>query len=262
MVIQGRKLDAGYKEALVVRQLDITVHPGEIMTIVGPNGSGKSTVLKTLTRLLPCCGGEVLYDARRLDEIPKKLLAQNIAVLSQQHYAPPDFSAEELVAFGRVPYQKWHEGLSARDKEVIRCVMEQTGVWHMRKKKLAACSGGEAQRVWIAMVLAQEPEILFLDEPTTYLDISYQLDLLRMINMLNKKTGLGVVMVLHDLAQALAVSHRIVVIKEGKKYAEGSPEEVITEKMMREVYHVECEILRLPKKKPILLYKDLLETEA
>ena len=148
--------------------------------------------------------------------------------------------------------------MNAKDNALIEEVMKITNTYHLKDKSIFECSGGEAQRVWIAMVLAQEPEILFLDEPTTYLDVSHQLEVMQMMKDLNKKTGVGIVMVLHDLGQALEVSDKIVVIKNGKKYSEGSPQEVITSKMLKDVYNVEAEVLFIEgRDKPIIVYQEV-----
>lgn len=258
MEIKGDHLGLGYENRVVLQDFDITVRQGEIITFVGPNGSGKSTVLKTLTRLLPCRKGIVTCNGTPLTEIASRDFARQVGILPQQHQVPPDFTVRDLVSFGRVPYQNWHGGNSAEDDRVVDWAMKATGVWKLREKTLSACSGGEAQRVWIATVLAQQPDILFLDEPTTFLDISYQLEVMQLVKKLNRENGLGIVMVLHDLGQALEVSDRIVVIKDGKKYAEGPPEEVITPRMMKEVYQVDCQVVRLPgRKRPVLVYGEI-----
>ncbi len=258
MEIKGARLGIGYEQRIVLQDFDITIRKGEITTFVGPNGSGKSTVLKTLTRLLRCRKGTVFCDHIPLPQIPSKEFAKKVAVLPQQHLVPPDFTVHDLVSYGRVPYQSWHGSNSAEDETVVEWAMRATGVWSLREKTIQACSGGESQRVWIAAVLAQQPEILFLDEPTTFLDISYQYEIMQLVKTLNREQGIGIVMVLHDLGQAMEVSDRIVVIKNGRKYSEGPPEEVITAQMMQDVYHVECDIVQLPgRKRPILAYREI-----
>jgi iron complex transport system ATP-binding protein len=256
--IKGVKLGLGYEGRMVLQDFDIEIRQGEITTFVGPNGSGKSTVLKTLTRLLPCRQGTVLCNGTPLPQIASRAFAQKVGILPQQHLAPPDFSVWQLVSFGRVPYQDWHSGNSPEDDAVVEWAMEATGVKKLRDKRISDCSGGEAQRVWIAAVLAQQPDLLFLDEPTTFLDISYQYEVMQLVKKLNRENGLGIIMVLHDLGQALEVSDRVVVIKDGKKYAEGPPEAVITSRMLREVYQVDCDVVRLPgRKRPILAYREI-----
>lgn len=258
MRLYGAKLGIGYENRLVLQDFDISVQKGEITTLIGPNGSGKSTVLKTLTRLLACRSGTVFCNGVDLRRILSKEFARQVGVLPQQHLVPPGFKVKDLVSYGRVPYQNWHQGNSSEDEAAVERAMQATGVWGLRDKTVYACSGGEAQRVWIATVLAQEPEILFLDEPTTFLDVAYQYEVLQLVKKLNREQGMGVVMVLHDLGQALEISDRVIVIKNGKKYAEGTPEQVITSKMLWEVYHVECEVVRLPgRRKPILAYREI-----
>ena len=258
MEINAQGLEIGYGEFVAVENMDITVKKGEITTIIGPNGSGKSTVLKALTRLLKYRKGVVHLDERDLLTFESKELARRVGVLPQRHSAPPDFKVKDLVGYGRMPYQKWYSKNSAEDEKVIDWALKVTGTWELREKSINQCSGGESQRVWIATVLTQQPEILFLDEPTTYLDISHQLETMRLVRRLNRESGIGVVMVLHDLSQALEVSDRIVVIKEGRKYSEGTPDEVITSRMMKEVYDVDCEILHIPgRKNPLIAYREI-----
>ena len=256
--ITARQLEISYGETLVVSDLDIHIRTGEITTIIGPNGSGKSTVLKALTRLLKYRSGVVEILERDLKDYDTKELARLIGVLPQKHTAPPDFTVRDLVGYGRMPHQKWYERNSREDDAIVDWALEVTGTSHLAKKSIRACSGGEQQRVWIAMVLAQQPEILFLDEPTTYLDISHQQETMRLVKRLKRESGIGIVMVLHDLSHALEVSDYIVVIKDGKKYSEGTPLEVITPKMLREVYHVECQVVEIPGRHyPLLAYQEI-----
>ena len=256
--ITARQLEISYGETLVVSDLDIHIRKGEITTIIGPNGSGKSTVLKALTRLLKYRTGVVEILERDLKDYDTKELARLIGVLPQKHTAPPDFTVRDLVGYGRMPHQKWYERNSREDDAIVDWALEVTGTSHLAKKSIRACSGGEQQRVWIAMVLAQQPEILFLDEPTTYLDISHQQETMRLVKRLKRESGIGIVMVLHDLSHALEVSDYIVVIKDGKKYSEGTPLEVITPKMLREVYHVECQVVEIPGRHyPLLAYQEI-----
>lgn len=256
--ITARQLEISYGETLVVSDLDIHIRKGEITTIIGPNGSGKSTVLKALTRLLKYRSGVVEILERDLKDYDTKELARLIGVLPQKHTAPPDFTVRDLVGYGRMPHQKWYERNSREDDAIVDWALEVTGTSHLAKKSIRDCSGGEQQRVWIAMVLAQQPEILFLDEPTTYLDISHQQETMRLVKRLKRESGIGIVMVLHDLSHALEVSDYIVVIKDGKKYSEGTPLEVITPKMLREVYHVECQVVEIPGRHyPLLAYQEI-----
>ena len=234
------------------------IKKGEITTIIGPNGSGKSTLLKALTRLLRCSMGCVYLNQEDLYNINSKKLAKCIGVLPQRHCAPPDFKVRDLVGYGRVPYQNWYEQNTEEDEKIIEWALKATGTWALRDKSIQECSGGESQRVWIATVLAQQPEILFLDEPTTYLDIAHQQETMKLVKRLNHEAGIGVVMVLHDLSHALEISDRIIVLKNGCKYGEGRPQDIITPKMMREVYDVDCDVVQIPgRKKPLIMFKEI-----
>lgn len=258
MEIRGEQLEIAYGDYTAVVNMDIRVEKGKITSIIGPNGSGKSTVLKGLTRLMGCKRGTISLDGRNLRDFSTKELARRIGVLPQIHCAPPDFQVRELVSYGRIPYQKWYENNNDEDLKIVDWAMKATGVWPLRDKSINECSGGESQRVWIATVLTQQPEILFLDEPTTYLDISHQLEMMRLVKKLNRESGIGVVMVLHDLSHAMEVSDWVVVIKDGEKYAEGSPEKVITPKMMKEVYNVDCDIIHVSgREKPLIAFKEI-----
>ena len=258
MEIKANHLQIGYGERVIVDDMNLHISQNQITTIIGPNGSGKSTVLKAITRLIRYQQGNVVLDGRDILSLKPKELSRTIGVLPQLHKAPSDFRVKELVGYGRMPYQKLLSGQSEDDTKIIRWAMEVTGTWNFRNKSIYEISGGESQRVWIATVLAQKPHILFLDEPTTYLDISHQLETMQLVKKLNRETGIGVVMVLHDLSQALEVSDHIVVIKDGKKYSEGTPEEVITPKMMRDVYNVECDIMHIEgRTKPLIAYRQL-----
>lgn len=248
-----------YGEFVAVAQMDIRIQKGKITTIIGPNGSGKSTVLKGLSRLLSYRGGAVYLGEKDMKNFGAKELARRVAVLPQIHAAPPDFRVKELVGYGRMPHQRWYQKkCRAEDEAVIDWAMRATGVWPLREKSIRECSGGECQRVWIATVLTQQPEFLFLDEPTTYLDIAHQMETMRLIKKLNREAGMGVVMVLHDLSHALEVSDWIVVIKDGKKAGEGVPGDVITPEMMRAVYDVDCDIIAVPgREKPLIAYREI-----
>ncbi|CAM2077674.1 MULTISPECIES: ABC transporter ATP-binding protein [Clostridia] len=258
MEINCRDIEVKYGEYKAVKGIDTSLYKGVITTIIGPNGSGKSTFLKSITRLLKYDRGTVHINNRNLESYKGKELSKMIAVLPQRHSAPPDFKVEELVSYGRMPHKKWYDAKNDYDDPIVNWAMECTNISHLKKKSINEISGGESQRVWIATVLAQNPEILFLDEPTTYLDISHQLETMNLVKRLNKEHGIGVVMVLHDLSHALEVSDRIIVLKDGKKYDEGKPTDVITSKMMKEVYNVDCEIINIEgRDKPIIAYKEI-----
>jgi len=254
--LKAEKLMVGYDSRVVVPEMDIHIDKREITTIVGPNGCGKSTVLKAITRLIPHRGGTVCLDGKLLKDYHPKALSRRIGILPQVHAAPADFRVKELVGYGRMPHQKMFAGHDAEDRRIIDWAMNSTGVYHLRDKSVYEVSGGERQRIWIATVLAQQPELLFLDEPTTFLDIAHQYETMRLVRRLNRETGIGVVMVLHDLGHALHVSDRIIVIKEGRKYKEGPPEEVLNSQTFWEVWGVKGEVVRIGGK-PIIVYEEI-----
>lgn len=258
MEIKCKDIEVNYGEYKAVKGIETSLYKGVITTIIGPNGSGKSTFLKAITRLLKYEKGTVFINNRELESFRGKELSKMVAVLPQRHSAPPDFKVEELVSYGRIPHKKWYDTKNDYTDSIVNWAIDCTNINHLRKKSINEISGGESQRVWIATVLAQNPEILFLDEPTTYLDISHQLETMNLVKKLNQDHGIGVVMVLHDLSHALEVSDRIIVLKDGKKYDEGKPIDVITSKMMKEVYNVDCEIIKIEgRDKPIIVYKEI-----
>jgi iron complex transport system ATP-binding protein len=223
----------------VVRDLVLDVPQGEIVTLVGPNGSGKSTILRTLARLMKPEYGAVYLDGKAIHRLSTRKVAQMLAILPQDPTAPEDLTVRDLVARGRFARQAWWRASNQRDREIVDWALEVTALTRFQDRRLNTLSGGERQRAWIALALAQEPRVLLLDEPTTFLDISHQLDIMALLQKLNRETGLSIVMVLHDLNQAARFSQRLVVLREGEVYAAGSPGDVITDSMLREVFEVE-----------------------
>ena len=238
--LSAEHISLGYKHgAAVVRDLVLTVAQGEIVTLVGPNGSGKSTTLRALAHLMTPQDGAIFLDGRAIHTLSPRKLAQQIAVLPQNPIAPEDLTVRDLVGRGRFARQAWWRASSRRDRDVVDWALDATGLHPLAERRLTTLSGGERQRAWIALALAQEPRILLLDEPTTFLDISHQLDVMALLQTLNDETQLSIVMVLHDLNQAARFSHRLVVMCEGEVFAAGSPGDVLTADMLREVFQVE-----------------------
>lgn len=253
-MINASNLKIGYENKIVVDNFDFEITQGEIVSLIGPNGSGKSTVLKVLSRLMCSINGIVYLDGHDIHRLPTKEVAKRLSILSQHHHTPPDFTVEELVSYGRIPHRSWYEAKNKEDEDIVRWAMQKTRVEGFRDRSVNSLSGGERQRSWIAMALAQRPKVLLLDEPTTYLDICHQIEVMELVNKLNKELGLTVVMVLHDLNQAVRYSHRLVVIKDGRLIVEGSPEKVLTEELLRTVYNVEAEVTMDTKiGKPVFL---------
>lgn len=244
----GDSLDAGYpaNEALVLRRLSFEVGDREIVALVGPNGSGKSTLLRALGRVLKPRHGAVYLDGRAMREWPTREVARKLALLPQGPTLAADLSVRELVWLGRSPHQGVL-GLPTRtDEDAVRWAIQETGIAEFAGRRVSELSGGERQRVWVAMALAQQPQVLLLDEPTTFLDLNHQLELLDLIRYLNREHGLTVVMVLHDLNQAARYAQRVVVLSEGEVYADGTPREVLTPETLRDVFGVEGQVLPGP----------------
>ncbi|AVQ38737.1 iron ABC transporter ATP-binding protein [Clostridium botulinum] len=234
----------GYSNKVIVKNFNLQVDKGDMLTIIGPNGSGKSTVLKAIGRLLKPMEGIIHLDGKLLWDMSNKDIAKEMACLSQHNSAPKDMTIRRIVGFGRNPHKAWFESLNKDDEEIIDWALENTNLKHMENKKITSVSGGERQRTWLAMALAQKPKVLLLDEPTTYLDINNQIEILELVRQLNENLKLTVVMVLHDLNQAAKYSNRVLVLKNGEIQALGKPEEILNKKLIRNVYSVDMNILK------------------
>lgn len=212
---------------------------GRITTIIGPNGCGKSTLLGVMAKNLRPSEGEVLLNGKKLAQFKPKELGKKLAVVHQQQEAPADLTVEKLVRFGRLPHRgRWGQE-SELDDEAVDWALSCTNLLSKRKQSLAHLSGGERQRAWIAMALAQQTSLLFLDEPTTYLDIYHQIEILELVKTLNRKHGITIVMVLHDMNQAIRYSDHIIVMKLGCIVGEGAPETVVTAETIKQTYGVD-----------------------
>lgn len=242
-VFQIRGLSFAYGNHTVLKGLDLDLHAGRITTLIGANGCGKSTLFHLMTKNLRPDAGRILLRDQDISACRLRDFARQVAIVHQYNTAPADLSVEKLVAYGRTPYQTM--GLSPdpeADAEKIRWALEITHTDKYRDKPVAELSGGQKQRVWIAMALAQGTQVLFLDEPTTYLDIRYQLQILHLIRQLNREYGMTIVMVLHDINQSLHYSDEIVAMSDGQVCAHGLPEEIVTPQLIRRVYDVDLAI--------------------
>lgn len=241
-MLEAQALTISYDGNKIVNEFTLQVNEGEIVSIIGPNGSGKSTLLKGMSRLIPCESGRVCIAGQELRTLNSKKISQMMCILCQSNQTPADMTVEELVSYGRMPHKKWYERLTGEDYEIVDWAIEKTGMSPLRKRLVVSLSGGEAQRAWIAMALAQRPKVLLLDEPTTYLDIAHQLEVLELVKTVNRELGITIVMVLHDLNQASAYSDNIYVIQKGLLAFKGKPSDVLTTDMIRDVYGVEAEV--------------------
>ena len=240
-----RNLCFSYGKTEVLNDLSFDLHDGLITTVIGANGCGKSTLFNLMTKNLTPNGGEIFSREKPLSDIRLKDFAKQAAIVHQYNTAPADLTVEKLVSYGRTPYHTF--GLSpdaAEDEEKIKWAMDITGTFKYKDIPVSELSGGQKQRVWIAMALAQGTKVLFLDEPTTYLDIRYQLQILKLIKKLNREFGITIIMVLHDINQSLYYSDEIVAMKDGKILAQGSPESIIGTDLVEEVFGVRLNIAK------------------
>lgn len=241
--VQG--LSFGYENKTVLQDLNLAIPKGKITTLIGPNGCGKSTLFQLLTKNLKPAKGQIFLGSTPLDKLSLKDFARRVAIVHQNNTAPGDLTVEQLVAYGRIPYTKMgHSASSPEDVRLIERAMRITGILPLRDRTIQNLSGGQRQRVWIAMALAQGTDIILLDEPTTYLDIRYQIQILRLVQMLNRRFGYTIIMVLHDMNQTIRYSDRIVALSNrGKVVAQGDPTEVVTTEMLKEVYGVDLDVV-------------------
>lgn len=244
----------------VLKGADGIIKRGSIVTFLGRNGCGKSTLLKAITGNIKPDKGNIKILGRELKSFTSDEMARYVAFLPQVHDIPKDMTAEELVSCGRYPYQHWWTGVSARDRDEISSAMERTNTIQLKDRIVSSLSGGERQRVWVAMALAQEPKILILDEPTTYLDICHQLEVLELVSRLNQCENLTVVMVLHDINQAIQYSSEIFVLEDGVINRHGSPVEVMTHEAIAEIFEVDADV-QMKKGRPNIHINGLIKQE-
>ena len=260
IAIQISDIHVSFGDHHVLRGASGVIRKGSIVTFLGRNGCGKSTLLKTVTGNLKPDKGSIEINRRPLSSYKTNEMAREVAFLPQFHDIPKDMTAEELVSCGRYPYQHWYTGVSQHDRDVVKQVMEKTNTIHLKDRLAASLSGGERQRVWIAMALAQEPKILILDEPTTYLDICHQLEVMELVSKLNKEENLTVVMVLHEINQAIRYSTDLLVLEHGIIQRSGPPMEVMTHEAIAEVFDVDADI-EMRKGRPSIAINGLLEKQ-
>ncbi len=252
LLAQG--LTAGYGNRTVLRDFNLSVSEGRITAIVGANACGKSTLLRTMSRLLVPYGGEMLLDGKSIHRMAPRALAKRLGLLPQSPLAPDGITVADLVSRGRHPHHGLLSRWTAADDAAVARAMEATGTADLAEREMDELSGGQRQRVWIAMALAQQTEVLLLDEPTTYLDIAHQIEVLDLLVDLNRADGTTIVMVLHDLNLAARYADRIVALAGGHLHAAGSPEEVLTADIVRHVFGLDCRIMTDPSSgRPMML---------
>ncbi|WP_447867285.1 ATP-binding cassette domain-containing protein [Rahnella bonaserana] len=244
--LYAEDLTLGYDKKVVARELSVSIPQGKLTVIIGPNACGKSTLLRTLSRLMQPQSGAVFLDGRLIGDYGTREVAKRLGLLPQSSTAPGDISVADLVARGRYPHQSLFSRWTAQDTQAVNEAMQATGVYELAERTVNSLSGGQRQRVWIAMVLAQQTPLLLLDEPTTWLDIAHQIDLMELMCRLNQENGRTLVVVLHDLNQACRYAGHLIAMRDGKILAEGAPADIVTPALIEQVFGLRCTIIDCP----------------
>ena len=244
--LETKSVTLAYEQNVIAKNLSVEIPNGKFTVIVGPNGCGKSTLLRSLSRLLLPQSGEILLNGENIHSQSTREVAKKLGLLPQSAIAPNGIKVIDLVSRGRFPHQKWFQTWSEADQKAVELAMQATGVMDFAQHNVDQLSGGQRQRVWVAMALAQETSLLLLDEPTTYLDIAHQIELMDLFQDLNRIQGHTLVAVLHDLNHACRYADHLIMIKAGEVIATGSPNEIVTEALIKQVFGLPCLILPDP----------------
>ena len=256
---EAKNIVTGYDKKIIIDGIDLSVPSNKVSVIIGSNGCGKSTLLKTMARLIKPLSGDIVIDGKKITTMPSKKLAQILGLLPQSPVVPEGITVWDLVSRGRFPYQNLFSSLNKEDFEAVEEALEIMGISELANRCIDELSGGQRQRVWIAMALAQQTDILVLDEPTTYLDLAHQLEVLEVLDELNKKYNTTIVMVIHELNNAARFAHHMIGVKKGKICCKGTAEEVMTKENLRELFNIDSEIVTDPRtKKPVCITYDMI----
>jgi iron complex transport system ATP-binding protein len=245
-MLQTKDLTLAYGERTIIDELNIEIPKGEITVFIGGNGCGKSTLLRSIARLLKPKQGSVLLEGDAIAKLSTKEVARKMAILPQSPTAPEGLTVLQLVKQGRYPHQTWLKQWSHEDEEIVQNALKATKMEELQHRKVDELSGGQRQRAWIALTLAQDTDIILLDEPTTYLDMTHQIEILDLLFELNEKEDRTIVMVLHDLNLACRYAHNIVAIRDQKIYAQGKPETIISCELVKNVFDMDCQVTSDP----------------
>lgn len=240
--IATEKLTLSYGDTIIINELDLKIPKGEITVFIGGNGCGKSTLLRSIARLLKPQTGSILLEGDAISKLSTKEIARKMAILPQAPVAPEGLTVLQLVKQGRYPYQTWLKQWSEEDEAKVTDALRATGIEQLKDRNVDSLSGGQRQRAWIAMTLAQDTDIILLDEPTTYLDMTHQIEILDLLFELNEKEGRTILMVLHDLNLACRYAHNIVAIKDTKIFDQGKPEVVVNCSLVKNVFGMDCQV--------------------
>ncbi len=245
-LLKASNIVAGYDKKIIIDGINITIPNNKISVIIGANACGKSTLLKTLCRLIKPVSGEILLDDKSISRISPKQLAKVLGLLPQSPTAPEGITVADLVGRGRFPYQSFFKGLGKKDYEAVEDALKIMGIADLANRSVDELSGGQRQRVWIAMALSQQTDILLLDEPTTFLDISYQIEILDLLTDLNRSRGTTIVMVLHDINLSARYADYLFALRKGRLVAEGEPSHILSEDLIKQVFDLDCRVIRDP----------------
>lgn len=245
-ILRGTGIQAGYQDKVILPSLEVKIPKGQITSIIGPNGCGKSTLLKTLARILPLQKGEIFLEGTNMKDLSTKEIARRMSMLPQAPQAPAGLTVEDLVSYGRYPYQSGFGILSPEDHAIMDQAMKTTGVYDLAARSIDQLSGGQRQRAWIAMALAQDTELILLDEPTTYLDMAHQLEVLQELEKLNKEQNKTIVIVIHDLNLAARFSNWLIAMRDGQIRYEGTPQQIFTPAVLADVFSLDAYIEKDP----------------
>ena len=246
MSLLTKNLSISYQQRKVIDSLDLTLPAGKISVLIGSNGCGKSTLLKSMARLLTPQSGAVILDGQDIHASNTAQIARKLAILPQSPVAPEGVTVRQLISLGRFPYQNWLRQWSEEDEKQVDEALRLTDTFGLQHSSVDALSGGQRQRVWIAMTLAQDTDYLLLDEPTTYLDLAHQIEILELLRELNQQQNKTIIMVLHDLNLACRYADNLVAVHQGGIYAQGSPQEIMSEELVNRVFNLRCKIIDDP----------------
>lgn len=256
MSISFKNLSLGYGKKTILKDVTLDLPQGKITALLGPNGCGKSTLLKAIIKILKPVNGEVHFQGKNIESLTSKYISQKLAFLPQVQPIPEGITVKTLVSYGRSPYTNFWGSIKKSDKSFIQEVMKEVGVLDLQDSFISELSGGQRQRAWLAMVLAQDTSFILLDEPTTYMDINHQIELMCILRRLNKK-GKTIIVVLHDINQAARYCDHLVLLKEGKVVSQGSTKEIMNKKLLKEVFDIKAQIHLDPIAKcPMLIVEE------
>ena len=257
-ILEIKNLSISYKDNKIIDDIDLDIERGKIYSIIGPNGCGKTTLIRAMSRNIKPQNGDILLSGKNIFKTGTKNVARKMAVLYQSNSTMSDATVRQLVQYGRFAYKRWWKGFEKEDAEIVDWALEKTGLAAFENRKINTLSGGERQRAWIAMAIAQKPEILLLDEPTTFLDICHQLEIMELVAKLNREEGITIVMVLHDINHAARYSDELIVIKDHKIFKKGDPWTILKSDVLRCAFRVEAQISRdVETNKPIFYAKKM-----